>query len=279
MKDYLKVSYDFESEDLVGTYDELPLWAAPVGLKLLEKVDYSKLNIKGLDVGCGAGFPLLELAQRLGESSTMVGLDVWKAALKRIEQKAEIYGVRNIQCINGDAKAIPFPDASFDLIVSNNGINNTGDELQTIGECFRVCKPGGQFIFTVNLPETMIEFYNIFRSVLAQAGLADRLEALNEHIYKHRKPVERYEEWIYQVGFEIRDIDVDRFMMRFVDGTAMLNYHFIKMCFLEPWKSVVPVEKTEAVFECLEEQLNEYARANRGLFLSIPYVCMVCEKK
>jgi arsenite methyltransferase len=278
MKEYLNASFDFDSKDIVNTYDELPLWAAPFGLKLLEKFDY-KHNLNVLDIGCGVGFPLLELAQRLGTSSTVYGLDVWKAALEHIEYKAQMYGVKNIKCINGDANNIPFQSEFFDLIVSNNGINNTGNEQKTINECFRVCKLGGKFIFTVNLPETMIEFYNIFRQVLEQNDLGERVILLNEHINKYRKSVEQFKNFITNAGFRINDIDLDKFHMRFCNGTAMLNYHFIKMCFLQPWKDVVGKEKIVEIFDCLEDKLNDYAKLNNRLCLSIPYVCITCEKQ
>lgn len=277
MQEYLSANYDFESHDLVNTYDELSLWAASFGLKLLEKIDYQP-NLSVLDIGCGVGFPLLELAQRLGTSSMVYGLDVWRAALEQIEYKARIYGVKNIKCVNGDANSIPFENGSFDLIVSNNGINNTGDEQRTINECFRVCKPGGKFIFTVNLPDTMMEFYDIFKAVLIKNGLEERVIVLNEHIHKHRKSVAELSGYVKNAGFEISGIDMDKFQMRFCDGSAMLNYHFIKMCFLQPWKEAAGKEKTGEIFECLENKLNDYAKSNHGIKLSIPYVCISCNK-
>jgi hypothetical protein len=69
---------------------------------------------------------------------------------------------------------------------------------------------------------------------------------------------------------------VDRFNLSFCDGSAFLNHHFIKMCFLPPWMDVVGRERREALFEILEQRLNEYAEMNRGLKLSIPFVCFDC---
>ena len=45
--------------------DDLPLWSAPFGLKLLETLKFKK-NINVLDIGCGEGFPLIEIAARFG---------------------------------------------------------------------------------------------------------------------------------------------------------------------------------------------------------------------
>ena len=63
-----------ENPSLLSAQDDLPLWSAPFGLMLLDHI-HLKPKIEALDVGFGSGFPLLELAQRLGDSST-VFLDV-----------------------------------------------------------------------------------------------------------------------------------------------------------------------------------------------------------
>ena len=55
----------FTAPDTVAAYDELPLWCAMAGLFLLEHLPLPR-GATVLDVGCGTGFPLLELAQRLG---------------------------------------------------------------------------------------------------------------------------------------------------------------------------------------------------------------------
>ena len=72
MKKYLTNNLDLNK--LVNVLDELPLWSAPFGLKLLDAIEY-KPNISALDIGFGNGFPLTELAMRLGETSTVYGID------------------------------------------------------------------------------------------------------------------------------------------------------------------------------------------------------------
>ena len=67
MDKYLNTKYNLDDSKIVSVIDELPLWSAPFGLKLLDKINYRK-NITALDIGSGLGFPLLEVAMRLGNS-------------------------------------------------------------------------------------------------------------------------------------------------------------------------------------------------------------------
>lgn len=81
MRSYLGQKFDSNDPILISIMDELPLWSAPFGLKLLEWV-VMKPNMNVLDLGCGTGFPLIELANRLGPSCRLYGLDPWYAALQ-----------------------------------------------------------------------------------------------------------------------------------------------------------------------------------------------------
>src|SRR4029453_6115229 len=84
--EFLQFKVDLSSPDILAAYDELPLWSAMFGLLLLEHVPLKDVNV-GLDVGCGTGFPLIELAERLGPSAHVHGVDPWTAALTRAREK------------------------------------------------------------------------------------------------------------------------------------------------------------------------------------------------
>ena len=133
---YLDDSIDFNDKRVVDAYDELPLWSAPFGLMLLDRIPM-KPELSVLDVGCGTGFPLLELAGRLGPSSRLVGIDTWSAALERARAKATSYGLENVRIVEGDAARMAFDDGSFDLVTSNLGINNFEDPDAVLRQCFQ----------------------------------------------------------------------------------------------------------------------------------------------
>ena len=251
--------------------DELPLWSSPFGLKLLEAINY-RCGITALDIGFGSGFPLIELAMRLGDSCNVYGIDPWKNIIAQVKRKIECFGISTISLITGFAESIPLPDCSIDCITSNNGINNVQDIEQVFSECSRVLKPGGQFVWTMNTEQTMFEFYTHLEQVLAEMKLDHCIDAMYRHIDEKRPPVTRLLAILRQKGFTIRSLEPEQFTYRFADGTAMLNHYFINIAFIESWKSFLPPDEEEEVFLRVETRLNEYARICGGMKLSIPFV-------
>ena len=275
MKKYLNSKFDLNSEELIEVFDELPFWAAPFGLKLMDKVALRK-GIKALDIGFGAGFPLTEVAMRLGNSCKVYGIDPWAAAVKRTRKKIAFYDIDNVEIIEGVAENISLASDSIDLIVSNNGINNVADLEKVLSECSRIMKLEGQFVLTMNLNNTMFEFYDILESTLLELNMKKEIEIMNQQIYKKRKPLDSFVELLKKHGFGIKDIDHDQFDYKFVDGTTLLNHYFIRMAFLDGWKSIVPTEMQESIFTEIENKMNEKAQRDGCFKLSVPFVVIDC---
>ena len=254
------VSYDLDSPAFVDAYDELPLWSAAFGLLLLEHVPL-RANVTALDVGCGTGFPLLELAQRLGPGSVVHAIDPWGVALLRANRKRRQWNIGNARVHLADAAAMPFRDASFDLVVSNLGVNNFADAAAALAECRRVLRAGGTLALTTNVVGHMREMYEVFASVV------DDLSALTRHI-EHRATVDKLRRMLGDAGFSVQRIVEHEFKMRYASGSALLQHAFIQFGFLPGWESVVAESDRPRVFSQLEGKLNE-----RGpLTLTIPAV-------
>ena len=277
MDHYLKKTYDLNDKETVSVIDELPLWSAPFGLKLLEKINYRK-NINALDIGSGLGFPLLEVAMRLGNTCKLYGIDPWEAAVARVKTKIEIYGTSNVEIINGVEEKIPLPDNSVDLIFSNNGLNNVNDIKSVLSECCRISKLGSQLVFTYNTDKTMQEFYSVFEELLRERKMLNEIESMKKHIYKKRMPVEEYIQLLNERGYSINEISHDEFAYRFVDGIAMINHFLIKLAFIDSWKELIPEEKQNDFFAKLVERLNQLAQSNGFLKLTVPFAIIDCEK-
>lgn len=259
--DFLDFDPDFSSPRILTAYDELPLWSAMFGLLLLEEVPLRNVT-NVLDVGCGTGFPLIELAERLGSHTHVHGIDPWSEGLKRASEKIASRGTPNVTLHEGTASAMPFPTATFDLIVSNLGVNNFEDRAAAIRECRRVSRDGATLSLTTNLQGHMRELYEVFEHVLHDDG--DALQRLRAHV-EHRATIANVHELLESGGFTVTRVVEREGTMRFADGTALLNHHFIKLGFLDAWKKVVPRDQ-RAVFARLRDALDDLGE----LRLTIP---------
>ena len=231
-----------------------------------------------LDVGCGTGFPLIELSQRLGATCQCYGIDPWEEAVQRAQHKLAARNILNVDIRTGVAEALPFESDFFDLIISNNGINNVDDDHKALGEMARVANDDAQLIFTMNLPDTFSLFYRIFENALQQQGKTGNIEKMYEHIHARRKPLDYWLSLLQKVGFKLKDIHQDEFSFRYLDGACMLNHFFIKLAFLPSWLEIV--ESTDAVhiFQEIQKRLDDVAETPEGLLLNVPWVAITATK-
>jgi arsenite methyltransferase len=268
--EYLNYSSNWNDPETVSLHDELPLWSAPFGLMLLDRVKLNS-NMTVLDIGFGTGFPLIDLAGRLGNSSTVYGIDLWSAAIEVVKRKIKVFGIKNVKLVEGDASAMDFKDNMFDLIVSNLGINNFKNVEAVFRECIRVAKPGGRIALTTNPVGHMQEFYDILAETMSQLKLGhlmDRFESQRQHRISSEKICHNLE----TVGFVISAVEHDSFSMRFADGSAFLNHYLIKYAFMDGWKDIFPPELVKDVFIRLEANLNALAEVESELKVTIPIV-------
>lgn len=269
-----KIDFD---DNLVCYYDEMPLWSAPFGLLLLNNITFKK-NSKIVDIGCGTGFPLFELAQRFGESSKVFGIDPWEKAIHRANRKKEQYRIKNVELIHGVGDNMPFHKDEIDIVVSNLGINNFENADEVIKECFRILKPKGKLIFTTNLLGHFDKFYSIFVEVLSDLKLKDEIKNLNEHI-KKRHCLEDISMLMKINKFSIIKIIEDNYTMRFIDGISFFNHYFIKLAFLPEWKKIIKEENLNSVFSNLEIRLNNISSEKDEIEFNVPMAYIECEKE
>jgi arsenite methyltransferase len=268
---------DISAVEFSELYDELPLWSAPFGLLLLDRVPM-KSGLTILDVGAGTGFLTIELAERCGSGTKVIAVDPWKAAMDRLRRKISQRHLENIILFEQDAATLELPDATVDVIVSNLGINNFDDPGRVLRMCFRVAKPGATLLLTTNLVGHMAEFYEVYRAVLIELGQSDRLAALEAHV-NHRGTVDSVARLVQGAGFQVVDVLTSSFRVRFADGSSLLRHHFIRLGFVPGWKSVAGVNSPQKTFEKLEQRLNAVAEERGELMLTIPVASFVARKQ
>jgi len=146
---------------------------------------------KVLDLGSGGGIDVLLSARRVGSTGFAYGLDMTDAMLEVAERNRVEAGVTNVAFLKGIIEAIPLPDKSVDVVISNCVINLSADKAQVLREAYRVLNPGGRFavsdiVIQGSLPAIIqqdMEAWagciagalgeDIYRSLLTQAGFTN----------------------------------------------------------------------------------------------------------
>jgi SAM-dependent methyltransferase len=98
-----------------------------------------------LDLGSGGGIDVLLSAKRVGPTGKVYGLDMTDEMLALARENQRQAGATNVEFLKGTIEAIPLPDNSVDVIISNCVINLSADKDAVLREAFRVLKPGGRF--------------------------------------------------------------------------------------------------------------------------------------
>ncbi len=97
-----------------------------------------------LDLGSGGGIDVLLSARRVGPAGKAYGVDMTDEMLALARRNAAEAGVANVEFLKGEIEAIPLPDETIDVVISNCVINLSTDKPAVFGEVFRVLRPGGR---------------------------------------------------------------------------------------------------------------------------------------
>jgi arsenite methyltransferase len=102
------------------------------------------LGERVLDLGSGAGTDSLIAAQMVGAQGRVTGIDMTAEMLAKARAAAAEMGASNVEFVESEAERLPFPDASFDVVISNGVIDLIPDKDAVFAEVFRVLVPGGR---------------------------------------------------------------------------------------------------------------------------------------
>jgi arsenite methyltransferase len=98
-----------------------------------------------LDLGSGGGIDVLLSARRVAPGGKAYGLDMTDEMLALARENQREAGMENVEFLKGEIEDVPLPDDHVDVVISNCVINLSTEKEKTIGEAFRVLKPGGRF--------------------------------------------------------------------------------------------------------------------------------------
>jgi SAM-dependent methyltransferase len=151
-----------------------------------------------LDLGSGGGIDVLLSARRVGPSGFAYGLDMTEEMLELARANQAKAGVANVEFLEGRIEAVPLPDETVDVIVSNCVINLSADKHAVFTEAHRVLRPGGRLALADVVADTEVDperradtaewaaciagavTRDQYRAVLADAGFVD-VEVVDSH--------------------------------------------------------------------------------------------------
>lgn len=177
------------------------IWDTKNHKRLMEFIS-AQNNTNILDVGCGTGYIIRQIANEVS-GSKLFGLDIAKELLEFAEKISKEEG-KEISFIQGNIYSLPFPDNYFDLVTGQFVLLNIEKPENAIEEIYRVLKPGGKFvsiepptntriIYDPSIPEDILEIeHTITSSVTKQCsdkGVDKNIglripEMLNKHGFK-----------------------------------------------------------------------------------------------
>lgn len=147
--------YDFMNS--VISFQRHKVWRKDVMKKM-----QVKRGDKALDVCCGTGDWSFSLAESVGESGKVIGLDFSKNMLSVGQKKLENSQLNHLEFVHGNAMELPFDNDSFDFVTIGFGLRNVPDYTQVLQEMRRVVKPGGKVVCLETSQPTMFGFRQLY---------------------------------------------------------------------------------------------------------------------
>ena len=101
-----------------------------------------------VDLGSGRGTDVLRMAESVGETGFVYGIDISDGMLEKARLNAEKFGVANVQFVQSELEKLDLPDKVADLVISNCTLNHAGDKQAVWNEIHRILKKGGRFVIS-----------------------------------------------------------------------------------------------------------------------------------
>ncbi|MCE7980080.1 MAG: methyltransferase domain-containing protein [Caldilinea sp. CFX5] len=156
-----------------------------------------------LDLGSGGGLDCILAAHQVGEQGFVYGVDMTDEMLDLARRNAQKAHITNVEFHKGAIEALPLPDESVDVIISNCVVNLSPEKGQVLGEAFRVLRPGGRLAISDAVIDGELRDLPIseaqLRQALSWAGCI--AGALTIDQYKHN---------LAAAGFEKIDVQIEQ---------------------------------------------------------------------
>lgn len=101
-----------------------------------------------VDLGSGRGTDVLRMAESVGETGFVYGIDISDGMLEKARKNAEKFKVTNVRFVRSELEKLELPDKVANLVISNCTLNHASDKQSVWNEIFRILKKGGRFVIS-----------------------------------------------------------------------------------------------------------------------------------
>jgi ubiquinone/menaquinone biosynthesis C-methylase UbiE len=223
-------------------------------LKRLIELAQPRADERALDIATGGGHTALAFAPYVRE---VVATDLTPKMLAAAEEFIRGQGAANVRFEHADAEALPFPDASFDLVTTRIAPHHFPNPQQYIREVARVLRPGGRFVLDDNMAPEDAEL----------ADFMNRFEQWRDPSHVRAHSVGEWRAWIETAGMRVEHVDaLERKRYDFPSWVERMRVPEDDRAALEQWLIAAPARCRE-FFEIVVE--DGRVRALSGAFAII----------
>jgi ubiquinone/menaquinone biosynthesis C-methylase UbiE len=263
-------------DKLAQIYDEevLPIWSMRFGRMLLRKIETPPAKSMILDIGCGTGYPALEILRKLDDQSRIIAIDCASEMLNVARKKAgDLSGKRIFFRTETLASKLSFASDVYDLVIANDSAWELDDPRAAITDFARVCKPGGHVLVTMPLAGSWSEFYDIYREVLVKHDHHEILRKLEEELQRSPDP-EQARLWLEEAGLLDVSVEAEEFDLLFRSAREFFFAPIIEYGPLPQWKEIAGKGETmQEIFWHIKEAIDAYF-GDRAFSVTIKAGCL-----
>ena len=250
--------YDEEIHPLFGQrFAEMVLAAAEI-----------KPRSAVLEVGCAAGAITAQIAHKLDAESRVVAVDASAALLELARARVrdqEHVGRRVFFRTHPLGTKLPFAEETFETVLAN--VSDAPLPTAMLSDYARVTKKGGQLVVASPLRGTWLEFLDIFREVLVQAGRNDALGALDAYV-SSLPEADSVAEMLEDLGLHAVEIEIEHWELVFRSAREFFYAPVIEHGPLTQWKEIVGREVLHETFLAIKDSIDTYF-AGRAFAVSV----------
>jgi ubiquinone/menaquinone biosynthesis C-methylase UbiE len=266
------------ADKLAKLYDQeiLPIWSKRFGRLLMRELALPPKAMV-LDVGCGTGYPSLEILRKMDDQSRIIAIDSSSPMLDEARKKAGALSGKRIFFRSENAvPKLPFTNDVYDLTISNAGLQEVEDPELAIREFARVTKPDGRVVVTLPLAGTWGEFFDIFREVLIKQDRQDAIDRLDAYLSRY-PPLEQAQAWFEDTGLVDLDSDYDQFTLLFRSAREFFFAPIVEYGALGDWKAIAGKgDQMQKVFWECKAAIDSYFPAGQTGASFAVTVCAGC---